>query len=700
MRRWIAAGALTLSAVAQAQGPDSTPARDTQPVRRLIPVSTMAERPPRFPYQQAPTVSTLTLSPGNGAFATPPLLGEGDLLRVVQFLPGVMARNDFNVGYNVRGGESDQNLILLDGIPLYNPFHVGGVFGTFIDAAVGDAAFTSGAIPARYGGRLSSVLDVTSAEDPRVGMHGTVGLSLLASHAVLGGALSGWRGAWEVAARRTYADKIVPRVSRRTLPYHFYDTQLHAVDTLPTGTRVAVTAYRGTDVLDGTAAQVDLFNHPVDSAHAGDGHVHFDWGNWVAGLMLSQRLRSDGGIGGDSVDVVQRGYVSHFGTLLDVGDVQQQVRNRVADAGLMGAVTRYATRHTLTVGYEYSHLGVHFLAPAQPTDLGFTTRDQTLTATALFVDDVWRLSDRLLLRPGLRLEHVGGVPWTGLSPRLSLRYLVRDGVALTLGGGRYTQWMHSLLKEDEPVRIFDYWVASDHNIPVSIGRDLVAGVELWPNARRHVRLELFHKRYGDLAEANPSADPADAAHAFLRVSGVSRGADILLQQLSTGPYSGWVSYTYAVSRRSDGTMQYPPAQDRRHQIDAVAQYHTHARWTLSAHFGLGSGTPYTDVVGEVANRFYDPSSNVWNPSVAPISFEPVNGPRNGARYPLYQRLDLSASKSYHVRGAAITPSLEVINAYNYHNVFTYDFNFTASPPTRTAMSQFPLFPAIGVTVSF
>jgi hypothetical protein len=260
--------------------------------------------------------------------------------------------------------------------------------------------------------------------------------------------------------------------------------------------------------------------------------------------------------------------------------------------------------------------------------------------------------------------------------------------------------MHSVLKEDEPVRIFSYWIASDQNLPVSTAQDLVAGLEWWPSDRRHARIEVYRKRYVNLADVNATADSRDSVHAFRRLDGESYGADVLLQLLRSGRYSGWVSYSYALSTRTDGTLGYAPAQDRRNEIDLVARYRAPSRWDLSAHFAFGSGTPYTDVVGQAVDRFYDPTTASWNPSVAPYSFEPVNGSYNGARYPMYQRLDVSASRMYHVRGATVTPSMTLINAYDYRNVFTYQFNFTTAPPTRTAFSQFPIFPAIGVTVGF
>ncbi|HXC24607.1 MAG TPA: TonB-dependent receptor, partial [Gemmatimonadaceae bacterium] len=619
---WIPAAILsilatTLPAQQPTTPPPTPPATDTSaPIHKaaqLDPVRTVAPRAPQPPPVQTPRISTTILS--STTLSAAPPLGEADLLHTVTLLPGVIARNDYDVGYDVRGGESDQNLIRLDGIPLYNPFHIGGLFGTFIDDAVGHADFLSGAFPAQYDSRLSSVLDVTSAEDPRPGIHGTAGLSLLAAHTVLGGALPGsaLHGSWDIAARRTYADAVISLVSNRVLPYHFYDTQFHAVDTLPSGTRLAVTVYHGYDVLDGTAAQVDPFSELsyVDSANTGQGRVHLDWSNWAGGATLSHTITQSTALTGDSLQLSQRLFSTNFSTNFEIGDSTHLITNNVRETGLSGMLTRYQGAHAVTLGYDYSQIAVDFHAPDQPTDIGLASRTQALSPLGLYAEDLWTIGDRLVIRPGLRLDHVGAAQWTGLSPRLSIRYKLTDNIALTAGGGQYAQWMHSILKEDEPVRIFNYWVASDQNVPVSTAQDLVAGLELWPTAPHRVRVELFRKRYVNLTDVSPTADPSDPAHAFLRLDGESHGADVLLQLLKSSRYSGWISYSYTKSTRTDGTIEYAPAQDRRNEVDAVWRYETLSHWALSAHFGYGSGTPYTNVVGQIVDRFYDPTTGTW-----------------------------------------------------------------------------------------
>ena len=266
-------------------------------------VRAIARSAERERFELEPNVGTVTLTPS--AVKGLPALGEPDVLRTVQLLPGVNARNDFSSGYNVRGGESDQNLILIDGYPIYNPFHLGGLFSTFLEETVGEIELLTGGFGVANGGRLSSVLDVRSAEPTRTGLHGAAGLSVIASSIAVGSASADGRGSWMLSARRTYADKLVAALSDRSFPYHFSDFQLHAMHALGGGNaRVELTAYAGSDVLDGDFTQLG------DSSRAGGGTFGFTWANQVVGATLHDVWREHARLpllgAADSVGASQR----------------------------------------------------------------------------------------------------------------------------------------------------------------------------------------------------------------------------------------------------------------------------------------------------------------------------------------------------------------------------------------------------------
>ncbi|MDB4883521.1 MAG: TonB-dependent receptor plug [Gemmatimonadetes bacterium] len=660
-------------------------------------VRARARPPERDRFELSPNVGTVSLTPS--AMSGVPALGEPDVLRTVQLLPGVNARNDFSSGYNVRGGESDQNLILLDGYPIYNPFHLGGLFSTFLDETVGEIELLTGGFGASHGGRLSSVLDVRSAEPSRPGLHGSAAVSLLASSVAVGSASKDGRGSWMLSGRRTYADKLVSALSDRTFPYHFSDAQLHAVRAFGSGNaRVELTAYAGSDVLDGDFTQFG------DSSRAGGGEFGFTWSNQVAGVTVRDVWREHARLplfgAADSVGAEQRVSISRFATALDLGGGALGLTNSVNELRASGAVHWHRRAHERRLGYEVSRYGIDYDvgSPAAGTQI-YALRQQP-NAEALYYQESWRPTHKLVAEAGLRAEHLGGRNWTGLSPRVSAKYFVTPDFALSIAAGDYAQWLHSLNREDIPVRVFDFWVASDQFVEVSRAQHLVIGAEQWLGPLRFARVEGWVKRYEHLLEQNTADDPAVRGDEFLDAKGTSYGFDVLLRQLDVGAFGGWVSYTFGVSKRERGGAGYWPGHDRRHNLNLVGTWKPGTKYTFSARFGVASGTPFTDIVGQIARRSYDPGAHQFGSGGVAGEFEPVGGVRNGSRYPLFQRLDLSVSRASRWRGMQVTPYFSVVNAYNAKNVFIYTFDYTRNPPTREASSQFPLLPSLGLTVGF
>jgi hypothetical protein len=659
-------------------------------------VRTEARPVERDQFEARPNVGTVSIT--TRAMQGVPKFGELDVIRVVQLLPGVEARNDFSTGFNVRGGESDQNLILLDGHPIYNPFHLGGLFSTFIDATVRDVTLMTGGFPARYGGRLSSVLDVQSADDPRSGVHGDAEVSLIASTAALSGGFRGGRGSWQLAGRRTYADKFVGLISDNNLPYHFRDEQGRLAYTFSNGAKLALTLYDGRDALDANIAA--LGDSSVSSANAG--RFLFTWGNQIAGATLTKTIGRRPGLGwlmGDSMSVEQRLSLSRFATDLDLGEGSLLLSNRVSDWRASGSTTSRTKSHDRSIGYDVASYGIAYSARSAEADANLYQLRQSPTSFAAYVDDLWRVSPKVLIQAGGRIETLTGSQWTTVSPRVSAKYFLTPDAAVTAAFGRFSQWTHSLAREDIPVRLFDFWVASDSTTPVSTAWHSLLGAEQWLSRTRYLRVEGFYKKYESLLESNPAEDPAQRGDEFFVVGGHSYGADFLLRQFEAGPFSGWIAYTYAVSSRRRDSTRYFPGHDRRHDLNVVGSWRL-KKYVLGARYGYATGTPYTEIIAQIVRRVYDPAINAWGTRGSGSRTEFVGGPRNAARLPSTQRLDLSVTRNYLWRGASIAPYLSVVNAYNAKNVFIYVFDYTSSPPTRTAISQFPLLPSAGVTVQW
>jgi hypothetical protein len=679
----------------------------------LAPVRTVAKSPERLRFEEQVTPSVVSIS--GTEVRRVPAIGETDVLRSVALLPGIVARNDFSAGFNVRGGEADQNLVLLDGIPIYNPFHLGGLFGTFIDKAVSGVDVLTAAFPARYGGRLSSVLDVKSLEETRRGAHGAAEISLLSSSLFSGGSLGAGKLSWNVAVRRTYADKVVEWLrGHNDFPYHFQDAQLRARLLLPRGGTLGLTTYAGKDLLyhQEDPAPVNEFPggtpggfEPVDDD---DETITFDWGNRVAGLTLDQPL-------GARTMMSHRLAFTRFGTHFDVPGESIYLAQSVSEIQLGGSFTHARDRHVFTGGYEAAsyrtsyreQIAVGGGAGGDDVDFpdplatdGDTTMRQRPAVAAVFAEDLWKLNEKWLLRGGLRGEYVSGANWSGVSPRLSVKYFVSPKLAISFAGGRYTQWMRAMRNEDLPLRVFDLWLGSDRTIPVSTSNHLVLGAEKWLSDTRFLRVEGYGKTYDKLSEPTSTVDPRIRPSLLRYYDGRSYGFDVYLRQLERNGFSGWIAYTYGVTTRERNGVSYWPAHDRRHNANIVAGYgRPDSRWALGSHLGIATGTPYTGWAG-VMNRYrYDPVRNVWGPSRSDGD-ETVRGPRNGERFPLYWRLDLSAERRFEIGGVSVKPYLNIVNVFNRKNVFLYTLDATQAPPVIEGASQFPFIPSIGLRMDW
>jgi hypothetical protein len=659
----------------------------------LAPVRTEGRPTDAEAFGALPNVGTVTLEAAQ--IAGVPSVGEPDVARVVRLLPGVAARNDFNTGFNVRGGEADQNLILLDGHPIYNPFHLGGLFSTFMDATVGGIELMTGAFPARYGGRLSSVLDVRSADVARAGVHGSADLSVLAATGRLAGATRDGRATWSLAGRRTYADAVVGAFTEEVLPYHFHDVQARATYAFPGDWRLAVTGYLGDDVLDVDIARLE--NDSVPTA-AGNGTYAFDWGNRVVGVTLAKDFGALPLGLGEGGTFEQRVSWSSFAMALDLGEGAYSQRSSTRDLRASGSFTARGARHDKTVGWEAATHRLRFASGSAETATSDFDLVQRPTTGAAWIGDLWRVSDRWIVEGGLRGEAMSSRNWVALSPRLSVKLLARPDLAFTAAAGRFTQQFHSI-SGDGPLRYFDVWLASDPYIPVATAWHFVTGAERRLGDEGTVRVEGWIKRYDRVLEPNASEDPGRRGDEFFAAKGDAYGADLIARWQPTTGLGGWISYTYGVASRSRGAVRWAPSFDRRHDLNAVAMWRV-SRYRLGARFGFASGTPYTPIVGEIARRVWDPSRDSWGTGDPRVFVEPLGGARNGARFPATHRLDLDASREFTVRGTTLAPYVSVVNAYNAPNVFVYLYDYSTDAPTRQALSQFPVVPSVGVRVAF
>jgi hypothetical protein len=286
-----------------------------------------------------------------------------------------------------------------------------------------------------------------------------------------------------------------------------------------------------------------------------------------------------------------------------------------------------------------------------------------------------------------------------VSPRLSLKYFLRPDIAVSVGGGMYTQWVHSLGREEQPAQPVQVWVVSDSTLPVSRMRDAVVGYEQWLTRNRLIQLSAFHKRYSHVLLPNAENAADVAGDEFFDSRGTSYGAEVLLRQLDGGAVSGWIAYTFAVSSRASATgAAITPTQDRRHNVNVVGSWRVRG-WTLGSRLAVASGLPYTPVLGTYVRERYDPATGHWIVDHRTDGEQTIAAGFNSARLPAYRRLDVSASRGMQVRGAAVTPYLSFVNVTNASSPAAYHYTFD-NRPRRTTFPNLPFVPTLGFNIVY
>ena len=618
-----------------------------------------------------------------------PGLAESDVLRAVEALPGVVATSDFSSSFNVRGGSSDQNLIQLDGIPIYNPFHVGGLFSVFNSDMIQRAELLAGGFPAKYGGRVSSVLNVIS-DVGEEGLHVSGGVSVLATRIAAGADLPG-NGRIRLGARRSYFDQLLKPFF--DFPYHLNDLQLASEWWTDANSRLSLTAYMGDDVLN--FAGVDSFPLQLD----------WKWGNRVAGVAWNRTLANGG-----ALDV--RSSYSRFDTQIHFPDFSDtRFGSNVQHALARANVTLPLGRNVIEVGAELNRMFYNNRVEAGGTV--FRQSDGNAWQPALFAQITWKPNAAWLIETGLREDMfvTSSIPTIAdLSPRLAVKRFFRDGdAAFKLALGRYTQYIHSLRDEELPLGI-DVWVLSGSRAPRVVSDQVQAGFEWFPSAGWYAAVESYYRRFDGVATNNFADDPNDPTDDLLAGKGLSYGGDAVVRK-DEGPVSGFVTFSWLRAWREFPdfltgledlpAIRYPPLFDRRVEVDLVLRFELKRGWNAGLRWNYGSGLPYTRPIGSYAFHEYGVTEGKRDFREEDAEMVGVIlADRNSSRYPAYHRLDVSFRKPFTKRWGTITPHIDILNVYNRKNVLFYIYDYNTTPATRGGSSMFPFLPTAGMEVTF
>jgi len=626
-----------------------------------------------------------------------PGLAEADLLRAMEVLPGVVSTSDFSSSFNVRGGAADQNLVLIDGIPIFNPFHLGGLFSVFNSDMVARADLLAGGFPAEFGQRVSSVLSVESDPGPDgTDVRGAV--SLLAARVAVSTELPdgvnnvlGLRsGRARVSLRRSYFDQIFRPAF--DFPYHLTDAQVYAEGWTKSGARLSLTGYTGADLLDFRG--VDSF--PLK--------LRWDWGNRLIGGRYERQLQN-----GAMVSALV-GY-SRFTTAMGFPDFSDtDFRSRIAQTfARADVVVPGGSKAEWKLGGETSRLSYGNLAASG----GTVFRDEAAADWLLggYAQLVYRPTSDWLIEAGARVD-----AWLAspdplvLCPRFAVkRFLGRD-FAARFAVGRYAQFLHSIRDEEMPIAL-DLWMLSGPRAPIVVSEQVQGGLEMMRGGWQ-VQLEGYYRRFDGVISNNYAENPNDETDDVLSGTGTSYGADLHIRR-DVGRVSGFASVSYLQARRSfpdpaagldpAPIVEYAPIYDRRIDADIVLRTTLPANWQLGARFNLGTGLPYTRPLGTFLyyeTQLADRGRRTMPASPDDAAQGVVLGPRNGERYPTYTRLDLGVRKTFDKGWGQLTPYLDVLNVLNRKNVLFYFHEFDRTPAVRSGVSMFPILPTVGIEVVF
>lgn len=606
----------------------------------------------------------------------PMIAGEVDILKAIQLLPGVQSGSEGSAGLYVRGGGPDENLILLDGVPLYNVNHLMGFFSVFNADAVKNVTLYKGNFPAQYGGRLSSIIDVRQNDGNTEGYHGNLTVGLLAAKFNLEGPIphkkdSTGSTTFNISARRTYFDVFTtPLMGLITAAHrmpvtagaYFYDLNAKLTHTFADqDNKLSASFYMGDDVLYANMrmrpGDIEDFNGKTDFG------LRMGWGNVLAAVNWEHRFNAR------LFSNTQLSYTRYRYQVKQ--SLEQEVKDKETNSSFeqnMGYNSSLrdlmlqsnfcwtpGPKNTLNFGAEYTYhqfrpeVASFFLFQSDQTlDLPFKYdtlfTDGTLHGqeAAIYVEDSWQPWKWLKLNLGARasLYHIDGKTYPGIEPRVGMRALINKDLAFKASYSYTTQYIH-LLSNTSISLPTDLWVPVTKNIAPMHSMVVAAGLSYNILGEVEASLEGYYKRSVNLVEYKDGASFFGASTSWQdKVAvgdGWSYGVEVLFQR-KAGPVTGWLGYTWCRTMRLfDRPGQeinygkpFHAKYDREHDLSLTLQYEFNRRVDIAGTFVYGTGTRAT----LSTQHFYDPESGVE------IEYIPE---RNNYKMPDYHRLDLGVN---------------------------------------------------------
>jgi outer membrane receptor for ferrienterochelin and colicin len=623
----------------------------------------------------------------------PVLLGEVDVIKAIQLLPGVQPTAEGSSGFSVRGGGYDQNLILLDEATVYSPSHLMGFFSVFNNDAIKDVTLYKGDIPAASGGRLASMMDIRSKDGNSQHFSGTGGIGLIASRLTLEGPIVKDKSSFIVSGRRTYADmflKLAGNPDMRNTDLYFYDLNAKLNYRINDNNRLFLSGYLGRDVLS-------------------TDYMGMSFGNKTATLrwnhIFSPRLFSNFTLTGSDYNYALG---NSAGTSL-----MQEWKSKMQDYGLKADFSYHPNpRNHIKFGYAATH---HTLVPSEGGSGSISGQVRQAGEFALehaaYLSNEMKATDRLILKYGLRYSlfqnisngeaisylnhyevesiknHKKGTVYHyqhRLEPRAGITYLFDNENSVKVAYSRTVQYIQ-LASNSTAGSPLDVWFQASPNVKPQLSDQFSTGY--FRNFAEDVyefSAEVYYKILKDAVDFKDHAELLGNTNLEQELrfgKGRAYGLELMLRK-NTGKLTGWISYTYANSRRQIDEINngrwYRSPYDKPLNISIVANYELSRKWSLGANWVYASSTPVTYPTGKY---------------LIEGSYVPLYSGRNEYRYPAYHRLDLSATVQLSKPTSKFRSELNfsLYNAYGRKNPWTVIFKQDDEQPDLTYAEKMYLF---------
>ncbi len=651
--------------------------------------------------------------------ALPAFMGEVDIFKILQLMPGVQSGNEGSTGLYVRGGGADQNLILLDDVPIYNASHLFGFFSVFNADAINHVELVKGGFPARYGGRLSSVIDINMKDGDMKKIKGEGSIGIIAAKATVEGPILKDKTSFIFSARRTYIDLLAqPFIqSQNSFGYYFYDLNLKFNHIINPNNRLYLSTYLGDDKA-----------YAQSKSSYGSGSIQYDekdafglkWGNIITAMRWNHVFHPKL-FGNFSAtysrylfDISQNFQQTQTQANLPTKNLyyQNQYFSGIRDVATKVDLEYFPTPNHLVrfglqgIAHRFSP-GVLTIASSERIDSVAGAAITNAFEISAYAEDDWKISNRLKANFGLHASSfsVEGQHYNSLQPRLSTRLLLANDFAIKASFATMTQFIHLLTNAGLGLPT-DLWVPSTAKVKPQQANQWAFGLAKTYKSEYEFSAEVYYKTMNNLIEYKNGAsylstDENWQDKVVVNGQGKSYGLELLLQK-KTGVVTGWLGYTLSKSLRQFDELnfgkEFPYKYDRRHDVSIALTRKLKKRMDFSMAWVFGTGNAITLPVEN-----YEGASNAIGSLGRGNYYQDVTfyGDRNSYRMNSYHRLDLSFSWWKDKKWGQRKWTISIYNAYSQKNPFYMDISRDNSGNKKfIQFSLFPILPSISYSFKF